>query len=123
MPSIIDLRREIAAQAVLSDLLILSFMTKEELIALARKGKAQITMLDHITRYCITETDLDAEGHRVDYPAIFLSISRDGTVYDDDAYFTDGVIVNEDQVLTDEDLELLAETITDRREEDQQPKP
>jgi hypothetical protein len=61
-------------------------MTKDELIALAREGKAHIKVAYTITRYCVTPSA------SLDYEAIFLSISNeDCSVYDDEAYFTDGV--------------------------------
>lgn len=61
-------------------------MTKNELIALVREGKAHIELAHTIARYCVTPNASLA------YEAIFLSISNeDGSVYDDEAYFTDGV--------------------------------
>lgn len=61
-------------------------MTKDELIALAREGKAHIKVAYTITRYCVTP------NASLDYEAIFMSINNeDGSVYDDAAYFTDGV--------------------------------
>jgi len=74
-------------------------MTKDELIALAREGKAHIEVAYTITRYCVTPTA------DMDYEAIFFSISNeDGDVYDDAAYFTDG----DDEIdLTDDDAETL----------------
>jgi hypothetical protein len=78
-------------------------MTKDELIALAREGKAHIEVAYTITRYCVTP------AAKMDYEAIFLSISNeDDSVYDDAAYFTDGV----DEVdLTEEDAETLQAAI------------
>lgn len=84
-------------------------MTKDELIALAKEGKASIEVAYTITRYCITQEGVDAEGGRFDYPAVFMSISNeDNGVYEDAAYFTDGV----DEIdLTDDEAETLAEAI------------
>jgi hypothetical protein len=74
-------------------------MTKDELIALAGEGKAHIEVAYTIARYCVTP------NASLDYEAIFLSISNeDGSVYDDEAYFTDGV----DEIgLTDDEAESV----------------
>lgn len=85
-------------------------MTKEELIAVVREGKGNISEAYTISRYCISRERWQHEGRDTDYPAIFLSISNeDGSVYGDDAYFTD----RETEVsLTDEEAEVLREAIT-----------
>jgi hypothetical protein len=80
-------------------------MTKDELIALAKEGKAHIEVAYTITRYCITQEGVDGEGDRFDYPAVFMSISNeDNSLYDDAAYFTDG---SDEIDLTDEDADVL----------------
>lgn len=78
-------------------------MTKDELISLARAGDAHIEVAFTITRYCVpANASLDSEG-------IFLSVSNeDGSVYDDEAYFTDGV---EELELSDEEAENLRHAI------------
>jgi hypothetical protein len=84
-------------------------MTKSELIALARDGKAHVEVAYTITRYCITRKGGEEFGRFVDYPAVFMSISNeDGGVYEDAAYFTDGV---DEEDLTNEECDTLAEVI------------
>lgn len=81
-------------------------MTKDELIALGKEGKAHIEIAYTITRYCVTP------NASLDYDAIFLSISNDdGSVYDDEAYFTDGV----DEIeLSDDEADALR-TVIDKK--------
>jgi hypothetical protein len=80
-------------------------MTKQELIALAEAGHAQILPAYTITRYQVIRRGADHRGQTLDYPVIFMSITEeDGSVYDDYAYFTDG----DDEVeLDDADAERL----------------
>jgi hypothetical protein len=84
-------------------------MTKDELIALSREGKASIEVAYTITRYCVTQRGIDAEGDRLEYPVIFMSISNeDGHLYQDAAYYTDGV---DETDLTDAQAEVLCDAI------------
>jgi hypothetical protein len=84
-------------------------MTKDELIALAKVGKVHIEAAYTITRYGITPDGVVAEGDRLYYPAIFLSIcDEDGAVYDDDPYFGDGM---DEDSLTDDEAETIREAI------------
>ncbi|MGZ5440349.1 MAG: hypothetical protein ACXW4P_03790 [Thermoanaerobaculia bacterium] len=86
-------------------------MTKDELIALAREGKARIEVAYTITRYCITQDGVDDNGARSLDPAIFMSISNeDGGVHEDAAYFTDAT---DETDLTDDEAEILCEAIKD----------
>jgi hypothetical protein len=102
-------RAEIAARRRSSPL-TRRFMTKEELIALVREGKGNISEAYTITRYCISRERWQHEGRDTDYPAIFMSISNeDGSVYGDDAYFTDR---DTEVSLTDDEAEVLREAIT-----------
>jgi hypothetical protein len=81
------------------------YMTKEQLIALAREGKAHIGIAYTITRYCISKKPWGRKAQSSDYPAIFMSISNeDGSVYNDAAYFTD---LNEDVDLSADEAEAL----------------
>jgi hypothetical protein len=84
-------------------------MTKDELIALVKEGKAHIELAFTINRYAITEAAVDAQGEPIEYPAIFMSVSNtDGSVYDDEAYFTDDI---DDDMLTEEEAETLRQAI------------
>jgi hypothetical protein len=80
-------------------------MTKQELIELARDGKAYIHLAYTISRYCITK-----DGHGGDdTAAVYISISdQDGGVHDDAAYYTDG---DADEDLTDTEAETLRAAI------------
>jgi hypothetical protein len=75
-------------------------MTKDELIALARGGKAHIeeTSTYLVTRYQIV-ADVDADG----LPAIYAELSEVGVEH---AYYTDGS--NEHELTPDEGNEVWA---------------
>jgi len=80
-------------------------MTKDELIALAKEGKASIELAYTVTRYCVTPRGIDVEGERLEYPVIFASLNNeDGQVFEDTEYYTDGV---DESDLTDDEVEVL----------------
>ncbi len=84
-------------------------MTKDELIALTREGKASIEVAYTITRYCITPRGIDVEGDRLEYPVIFVSINNeDGQVFEDAECYT-GSVDQDD--LTDDEAQILREAI------------
>jgi hypothetical protein len=79
-------------------------MTKKELIALAKAGDAHIEASYIVTRYHITRKGVDDRGDPLDYPAIFLSLRDDDSVYCAEAYFTGGV---DEVLLTDAEVETI----------------
>ena len=89
-------------------------MTKDELLALAREGKAHIRLADKIGRFVISDQDPSTGASSM---LIYVNMSdEDGFVYEHAAFESDDVSLQAFE-LTEVECQLVADAIEESAEE------